>query len=102
MRALDGGDAPPPPGRTLPFGLIEFRVGGIDVGSTVHVTIELPGAVHEYWKLHEGAWTQLDAQVEGNLVRFALTDGGAGDASGVADGTIVDPGAPMVAMSFTG
>lgn len=50
----------------------------------------------------DGAWTQLDAEIDGSTVTFTLTDGGVGDADGVADGTIVDPGAPAVRASFTG
>lgn len=100
-------DAPlspaPPAGLVLPYGLIAFEITGIEPGSTVTVTIELPGPATEYWKFQNGEWFPLtDAAFDGNMLTLTLTDGGLGDASGVADGTIVDPGAPAVRASFTG
>jgi len=95
--------SPPPAGTSLPFGLIGFDVTGVDVGACVDITLDLPGPAQEYWKLQDGEWYQLEeATFTDSSVTFELCDGGIGDASGVANGTIVDPGAPVLRASFTG
>ncbi len=96
--------SPAPRGVSFPHGMFEFEITGLDPGETVNVTIELPQPVPEgtvWWK-HDGTrWYSLpnlnDNNVLGqgdNIMVIELTDGGLGDADGVADGTIVDPGGP--------
>lgn len=48
----------------------------------------------EYWKKNgAGHWAKYaGAQINGNRVTLTLTDGGAGDADGIENGEIVDPG----------
>jgi hypothetical protein len=57
----------------------------------------------QYWKCINGQWvnvTSLLGSNDGdNTLTLTLTDGGLGDADGVANGTIVDPGGPAVAVT---
>jgi len=78
---------------------IGFDVAGITSGSTVVVTLTLPAGVtpSAYLKCAPVCAVFSGASISGNQVRLTLTDGGAGDADGVANGMIQDPGAPAVA-----
>jgi len=96
---------PPPPGVTLPCGLISFQITGLAPGQSVTTTEALPVAANSYYKFQNGAWFQAaNAAVVGNTATFTLTDGGSGDSDGTANGTIVDPGGPasVATASFTG
>lgn len=93
---------PPPAGLSFPHGLISFDIADVEPGACVDVTIQLPGPAQEYWKFQNGEWFQMDATFSGNSVTFQLCDGGVGDASGEANGYIIDPGGPAVRASFTG
>jgi hypothetical protein len=87
---------------TLPAGFvpvtdfIAFDVTGIPVGGSVSVTLTFPAGVapNAYLKCTPTCARFDGAFINGRTVRLALTDGGAGDADGVADGVIRDPGAP--------
>ncbi len=86
---------------TFPYGLFSFKIVGIPVGSTVTVTITLPGPVAdntEYWKYQEGkGWYEIPIiSINNRTITIKLTDGGLGDTDGVANGTIVDPGGPAI------
>ena len=90
----------PPIGVSFPFGVLGFTVNGVHVGSTVQVTVQLPSAASGYWKLVSNQWLPYAGVVSGpNQLTFTLQDGGAGDADGVANGVIVDPGAPSVNLA---
>jgi len=56
----------------------------------------------QYWKYQNGNWincTSLLGDDDGdNVLTLELCDGGLGDADGVANGTIVDPGGPLIPM----
>jgi hypothetical protein len=91
------------PGVSFPHGLFSFNIVGLAPGSTVTITITLPSSVPagtQYWKCQNGAWvnvTSLLGDNDGdNVLTLTLTDGGLGDADGIANGTIVDPGGPGV------
>jgi hypothetical protein len=87
----------PPAGVDFRYGRVSFTVSGLTNGQTVHVTITYPGPVDAYWKYQDATWTLFEgATFSGNSVTLTLTDGGAGDADGVANGTVVDPGAAAV------
>ena len=95
-----------PRGVEFPHGLFSFNILGLNPGETVTVTITLPSPVPagtQYWKCQNGIWidcTSLVGDNDGdNVLTLTLTDGGLGDADGVANGTIVDPGGPAVAAS---
>ena len=87
------------PNLAFPHGFFSFDITGLTPGQTVTVTITLPtgAAPTQYWKYHspEG-WIQIPMTIVGppNVIRITLVDGGLGDDDGVANGTIVDQGAP--------
>lgn len=97
----------PPPGTTLPFGLVGFRLTGIDQGSTHLVTFHLPSVdgVAGYlkylpdtqsWGVMPSDRVALDPSA--NTVVLTLTDGGIGDRDGQANGMIDDPGGPYAGV----
>jgi parallel beta-helix repeat protein len=93
-----------PTGVTFPHGLFSFNIIGITPSSCVTVTIIFPSPVPvgaQYWKFQNGSWidcTSLLGDDDGdNVLMLTLCDGGLGDADGIANGTIVDPGGPAVA-----
>ena len=91
---------PPPPGTTLPTGLVSFSLTGVPVGSDQKVRLfpYTTEGVNGYAKYDPGTgvWSALPASrvhvEEYDYVEITLTDGGIGDADGVANGVIKDPG----------
>ena len=86
-----------PVGMSFLHGFFSFNITGLDNGQTVNVTITLPDAVPvgtQYWKCIGSAWVQIPIGSDDgdNVITIQLTDGGLGDADGLVDGTIVDPG----------
>ena len=80
------------------FGIV---IDNVPVGGHVHVTLDLPGTYvagmdpYYKWDAVNGWYTvPFTNGVSANQVILTLTDGGAGDADGVANGQIVDPGGP--------
>lgn len=114
----NGGLPAPPPGVSFPVGVVEFAVIGLAQGAmtTVTLTLTMPAgqSVNEYWKFgptSPGAspvWFDcvaagiatvgpIPATPENDfLVTLTLRDGGLGDYDQLANGIIVDPGAPAV------
>jgi len=91
--------APAPQGVTFPHGMFDFQICCIEEGQTITVTITLPDPVPQgtvWWKYHDGEWYWLPNETDNgdNIMTITLTDGGLGDADGVADGFIRDPGGP--------
>jgi hypothetical protein len=87
----------------FPEGFFSFNITNITPGSTVTITITLPSnmaANTQYWKCVNGQWLNcysiLGSNDGDNILTLALTDGGPFDADGAANGTIVDPGGPVV------
>jgi len=106
MAPQDCGAGPPP--MYFPHGIFNFTIPNITPGSTVTITITFPSPVptlFEYWKCQNGNWvncTSLLGSNDGdNVLTLTITDGGLGDADGVANGTIVDPGGPCFSTSPT-
>lgn len=90
----------------FPHGFFSFNITNIPAGSTVIITIALPSDMPEnteYWKCINGSWvnvTSLLGDNDGdNVLTLTITDGGLGDADGVVNGTIVDPGGPATPVS---
>jgi hypothetical protein len=87
-----------PVGVTFPHGFLGWRITSIDTGATVTVTIIYPAPVVavSYWKVIAGTWMDLTSLIGSNdgdaTITLTITDGALGDADGVANGTIVDPG----------
>lgn len=111
VRALADSSYPGAPAEVLsfPIGLLSFSAEGVTPGGTVTVTLHLPPEidVDSYWKYDEAApessaWYEfaLDgetgAEFDGNRVLLHFVDGGRGDADGLANGSITDPGAPAL------
>ena len=95
-------------GFSFPHGFFSFSITLIAPGSTVTIAITLPYNIPrntQYWKCQNGQWvnvTSLLGDNDGdNVLTLTLTDGGLGDADGVANGTIVDPGGPGLAVGAT-
>jgi hypothetical protein len=81
----------------FPVGVLGFDIGGVVPGESVQVTIDLPVTADSYWKLDGGSWSQYaNASSSGDSLLLTLTDGGPGDADGIANGIISDPGAPAI------
>jgi len=85
-----------PSGVSFGYGLVEFQVTGVPVGGTVLVRVVFPEALPPGARIYKvgtaGFYDYSDrAAVNGNEVALYLTDGGAGDADGVANGVILDP-----------
>jgi len=90
-------------GYNFPQGIFSFNITNIAPGSTVTITITLPSnmpANAQYWKCVNGQWLNcnsiLGSNNGDNILTLALTDSGPFDANGTANGTIVDPGGPVV------
>jgi len=88
-----------PSGVSFPHGMFEFSISCLTPGQSVVVTIELPEDVpvgYVWWKYQDGEWYSLPNETDDgdNIMTIRLTDGGLGDADGVADGFISDPGGP--------
>ena len=85
----------------LPLGMINFRVETTRIGETATFEIYLPEippeSVHWYKIDPVNGWYQYPVQRENDVFVFEITDGGPGDADGVANGIIVDP----LGMSYT-
>ncbi len=90
----------PPPGLVLPEGLTKFLVRGITPGSDVVVQVYTASTagITGYAKYDElrRTWSVLPADrvnvIDAHRVDIRLTDGGIGDADGVANGVVDDPG----------
>jgi hypothetical protein len=96
--------APPGLSDELPVGFVGFTVTNVPKGGSALVRMTLPNDIHihTYYK-HDpvtGAVTpfmfdgRTGAEIHGQVVTLHLVDGGPGDADGVANGVIVDPGGP--------
>lgn len=91
----------------LPYGLIGFELDNIPIGGTATVQLQLPGdsPANKYWKIDPVTNRLVDfafdgttgAKLEAGAFQLVLQDGGRGDADGIANGRIVDPGGPGTA-----
>ncbi len=83
-----------PPGNfNFPYGLVDFVASQCVPGSSLTVTITYPAEVppsRAFFKF-DGSWNQYPATVAANVVTYTITDGGAGDSDGTADGIFTDP-----------
>ena len=93
-------------------GTFSFTITGVMAGATA-VTLTLPvgTVVDSYWKYGPEAGNQVDhwynfawdgttgAVVSGNVITLTYVDGFRGDADLTVNGTIVDPGAPVLRVN---
>jgi len=105
---VDPDDQPNQDGRPedfdFPWGLTSYSITGIMPGSSVDVTLTFPSALPadaEIWKYSDadGFVPYPFAVIDGATVTLLLTDGGEGDADGIANGEIVDPVGVAVPVS---
>jgi WD40 repeat protein len=97
------------PNAKFPYGFFSFNITGLEPHETVNLTITLPSSLpagSHYWKYQNGNWFELpmgDNDGDETII-IQLTDGGLGDADGVANGKIVDvggPGVPNIPVPWT-
>jgi len=93
----------------FPYGLFSFNVADITPGSTATVVIILPENIPtgaEYWKCLNGQWVNCTALLGSNdgdsVLTLTITDGGLGDGDGSPNGTIADPGGPVLVTTQAG
>ncbi|SFC27888.1 choice-of-anchor U domain-containing protein [Massilia yuzhufengensis] len=85
----------------MPLGQFDFEVRGLAVGATVDIDmyVDKTLSANGYYKQTASGWVNLAtvSTVGGKTkLSFSLTDGGAYDADGIANGVIVDPGGAAV------
>jgi len=88
-----------PSGYLYPDGWFTYTIQGITPGSTVNVTITTPAGINPtgYIKCGSSCAAYPQTSIGSNAITLKVTDGGMGDADGLANGIITDPGAPAVA-----
>lgn len=95
-------DIPVPAGLVSPTGILSYQVSGLTPGSTIDVAISLPAgsAPTSIAKLVDGTYVDVTslATISGDAITMHVTDGGAGDEDGEANGVIVDPVVPLRAL----
>ena len=87
-----------------PVGFLAFNINQLDAGASVTLTLTLPEGTRAdtYIKCVDagGACAPFaGVSLEADVVTLRLTDGGAGDQDGQADGVIHDPGAPARSLT---
>ncbi len=101
---IQNADVPPV---DLPYGLLAFRIHTLNPGDQVHVTVYFSrflASTAQWWKYTpQNGWLDYASGAQflpdGSGVRLTLTDGGPGDADGVKNGVIVEPGGPSGKIS---
>jgi hypothetical protein len=85
----------------FPFGFFSWTITDLTPGDTVTITITFPSDIPEdtqYWKVIGGVWTDVSSLLGDNdgdnVLTLTITDGGLGDADGMVNGEISDPGGP--------
>lgn len=86
-----------PVGVTFPYGFFSFNVTGLTPGQAATITITLPSSMPvgtQYWKCQAGLWQRIPVGDDDgdNVIKITLTDGWIGDADGIENGVINDPG----------
>lgn len=89
----------PPPGVTLPHGLLRFTATGCGASLTLQViyptTLPANAAFYEFGPTaaqQDAHWYALPASVRGAEIAVTIVDGGAGDSDLALNGSISDPG----------
>lgn len=109
--AVDPASVPAPPADVaVPRALTSFMVTGIPEGTrdeTVSIYVDSTAGLEGYAKYdQQTGWTLLPDDrvtiVDAHRIDITLTDGGVGDADGVVNGSIDDPGGPVWGSLATG
>ena len=89
-----------PSGYYLPYGMFSYNISELAAGASVRVTVRFPNPIPlgtKYFKCINGVIVDCSAfttRIDEYTLQLTLTDGGQGDADGIANGVIVDPGGP--------
>ena len=96
---------------SFPHGIYEFNIEGITSGENVQVALILPDTIptDSAWYFYDSSndlWSDFSGNTESltdgdNVVLLNLTDGGAGDRDGIANGSILDPSGVTSSASNT-
>jgi hypothetical protein len=92
-------------GYYFPYGMFGFNITNLTAGQQVAITIRFPNPLPlgtRYYKCINGRMvdcSSLVTRVNEYTLILTLTDGGLGDADGMANGTIVDPGGPAFPLN---
>ncbi|MBN1191326.1 MAG: hypothetical protein JXA46_16340 [Dehalococcoidales bacterium] len=83
----------------FPHGFFSFEINGLEPGQTAVVTVTLPSSapVGTKWvTCQNGEWEILPIGSDDGdrVITFEVTDGGIGDADGLVNGRILEPGGP--------
>jgi len=87
-------------GYAFPYGMFSYNITNLTPGQSVSVAIRLPNPMPlgtKYFKCQNGNLVDCSSVIsrpDTNTIVLTLKDGGIGDADGMANGTIVDPGGP--------
>ncbi|MGE8319219.1 MAG: choice-of-anchor U domain-containing protein [Comamonas sp.] len=108
--AFEAAPTPPPPGRTLPQGVLRIKLVGCDQGAAVAMAVTWPEPVAGYTKhgLESRTATQpsyfapAGLVLSGHTATFTVTDGAQGDDDWAANGDIADPAGPTALVSNPG
>ncbi|MEE9437176.1 MAG: InlB B-repeat-containing protein [Candidatus Adiutricales bacterium] len=92
---------------SFPYGLIRFSALVPNAGDSATITIVFPEDIENetrYYKVTDAGFEEFAGAVfsGSRTVTLSLTDGGAGDRDGVANGVILDPGGLAVSRSGSG
>ncbi len=97
-----------PNGFGFPYGFFNFTITDLAPGSSVKITMSLPGQLPmgaiRYFKCINGILTDVSSlisQPDPSTVVLTITDGGLGDADGRVNGTITDPGGPAIPSNMS-
>lgn len=96
-----------PAGYIFPYGMFSFDLINLTPGQVVNVTIRFPNPLPlgtRYYKCINGSMTDctpLVTRVNEYTLILTFTDGGPGDADGLANGIIAVPGGPAFPLSTT-
>jgi hypothetical protein len=91
----------------FPYGMFGFNITNLIAGQQVVVAIRFPNPLPlnvKYFKCRNGSpvdCSSVMTRPDPYTIILNLTDGGLGDADGVANGTIVDPGGPAFRLNTT-
>jgi len=84
-----------PAGYEFRDGLVDYEIQGVPTGGTVEVDLTLsepaPAGIKVYTVGPAGFQEVVKPSIQGDTLTLKLTDGGAGDSDGVANGVIVNP-----------
>lgn len=97
-----------PVGVAFPFGFFSWTVSNLTPGETITVTMTFPQHIPsnaQFWKVMDDTWTDATSSLgddDGDkILTLAITDGGFGDADGLVNGQISDPGGLGLGASIT-